>query len=86
MKNKIYLTQEGKEEIEEKIKILNEKTNQTEDLNSLISLDNQIMIYEDILFNSIILPVLEDYEELAKNTQDLTYSSVIYPNGVIIKQ
>jgi hypothetical protein len=86
MKNKIYLTQEGKEEIEVKIALYErlhyKSAIHTGELNTL----------KEILSSAIILPTEVSWEKLEENllqglhehTQLQDVVHIDYPNGVII--
>ena len=75
----IYLTQEGKQEIEAKIaEIENE-----EDINSECW-GISSSIYQQILASATILPVEESWNDFYNNSDSL-YNQEDYPNGVIIQ-
>jgi hypothetical protein len=83
----IYLTQEGKQELEAKISALEEKRNQDKadfnwDRGNLVELNT----YKEILASATILPVEESWDN-AIDTHDVENAFVKhYSNGVIIKQ
>lgn len=79
----IYLTQEGKQEIEAKIEIL-EKSNAWDEIeNSMIF--TQCELYKDILSSATILPVEESWTNVLMKS--VTNGNIIdlYPQGVIIQ-
>lgn len=80
----IYLTQEGKQELEAKIAELDKCI---EDLKDEIMKDYFIgkkTLLEEILSSATILPVEENWNEFYNNTDSL-YRTESYSNGVIIK-
>jgi hypothetical protein len=72
----IYITKERKEELDSKIAKL--KSERKYEYHSYIE------IYEEILNQTIILPVEEDWEEI--NDLYIGVQKELYPNGVIIKK
>ena len=87
--NGIYLTQEGKQQIEAKIAELEYK-------NSIvggITYKEVLNIYKEILSSATILPVEENWEKLEENllkglhehTPFMNVVGIDYPNGVIIQ-
>jgi hypothetical protein len=84
--NGIYLTQEGKQEIEAKIAEL-EGTNihLMKPSHTLGSLEGRISALKEILESATILPVEESWDN-AIDTHDVENAFVKhYPNGVIIQ-
>jgi len=83
----IYLTQEGKQEIEKKI----DQLKSTIDLTGWVSA--RITTFEQILSSATILPVEESWEKLEENLLEGLHEhtklenviSIDYPNGVIIQ-
>ncbi len=72
----IYLTEEGKKAIEDKIAELTDYKNKTHDIYAV----GQIYILKQILSSATILPVEDGwYRTYGKNNW------MEYPNGVIIK-
>lgn len=82
----IYLTQEGKQEIEAKIAEL-EGTNihLMKPSHTLGSLEGRISALKEILSSATILPVEESWNNISNNTFDRANNSEIYPQGVIIQ-
>lgn len=80
--NGIYLTQEGKQEIEAKIAELENYTYATQNIRIEGQNSGMLEILEDILSSAIILPVEESWGNCDKN--NLLFKQVQYPNGVII--
>ena len=76
----IYLTEEGKKEIEAKIAELKDYSFATQDIHLEGNINGHLYCLNEILSSAIILPV----EESWKSTEDVCFSSV-YPNGVIIR-
>jgi hypothetical protein len=79
----IYLTQEGKEEIEAKIAQL-EKYKNSDQCNWSFVLGRQATL-EEILSEAIILSVEESWDGFILDPKDSKYVQKGYPNGVIIK-
>jgi hypothetical protein len=80
----IYLTQEGKQEIEAKIAEL-EKLTKGRPREFVYKQVLQLDIYKEILSSATILPVEESWNNLSNNTLDRANNSEIYPQGVIIQ-
>jgi hypothetical protein len=86
----IYLTQEGKQEIEAKIAKLELKFEDEKKSKSPLEfllgecIGVQIILKE-ILASATILPVEESWNNLSNNTLDRANNSEIYPQGVIIQ-
>jgi hypothetical protein len=83
----IYLTQEGKQELEAKIAEL-EGTNihLMKPSHTLGSLEGRISALKEILSSSTILPVEESWRKCGiVNREDRESVTSDYPNGVIIK-
>ena len=81
----IYLTQEGKKEIEAKIIYLQE-LEENEFMDEFIINDylTQIRIYKEILASAIILPVEESWANITDSTLAFHYHQS-FPQGVIIQ-
>jgi hypothetical protein len=80
----IYLTQEGKQEIEAKITELTELATSKETMS--ISYIAQHSVYSLILQSATILPVEESWQKVKHfYTGDSVKSSKQYPQGVIIQ-
>jgi hypothetical protein len=73
----IYLTEEGKKEIEAKIALY-------ESCGLLIHQIGELTIYKEILSSATILPVEESWENV-KDLLDINTFPISYKNGVIIK-
>ena len=84
----IYLTEEAKKAIEDKIVELENYTYATQNIWIEGQNSGMLKILEEILSSATILPVEESWENALTNTEvtDCIYSSKMnYPNGVIIK-
>lgn len=85
----IYLTQEGKQEIEDKIIYLQElEENEFIDEFFINECLSQIRVYKEILASATILLVEKSWDDCLSNTErdDCVHSNKInYPNGVIIQ-
>lgn len=81
--NGIYLTQEGKQEIEAKIAELENYTYATQNIWIEGQNSGMLEILEDILSSAIILPVEESWESVSDYITSIEQS--YYPNGVIIQ-
>jgi hypothetical protein len=81
----IYLTQEGKQEIEAKIAELEDYTYATQDLHLEGNIQGHLYCLKEILSSATILPVEESWNNLSNNTLDRANNSEIYPQGVIIQ-
>jgi hypothetical protein len=84
----VYLTEEGKKAIEDRIVELEKDLK--EEVNPFICIDvsAELNTYKRILSSATILPVEESWENALTNTEvtDCIYSSKMNcPNGVIIK-
>jgi len=94
MKNPVYLTEEGRKELELIIKELENKwknckpypmyDDYVDKLAEQSNLWGKITIYKEILSNNIILPIEEDWDNVGATKEQKL--SKHYPNGVIIKQ
>lgn len=85
----IYLTEEGKKAIEDRIAELQEhlSTKQKDFTNHKHLcgfLDGQIDLLKEILSSATILPVEESWEGVSRDMSPI--DEVFYPNGVIIIQ
>jgi hypothetical protein len=83
----IYLTQEGKQEIEAKIaeleKLENDEFFDEHLINDYLS---QIRTYKEILYSATILPVEESWRKCGiVNREERESVTSDYPNGVIIQ-
>jgi len=81
--NGIYLTQEGKQEIEAKIAELENYTYATQNIRIEGQNSGMLEILEDILSSATILPVEESWESVSDYITSIEQS--YYPNGVIIQ-
>ena len=81
----IYLTKEGKKEIEAKIAELEDYTYATQDLHLEGNIQGHLYCLKEILSSATILPVEESWNNLSNNTLDRANNSEIYPQGVIIQ-
>lgn len=79
----IYLTQEGKQEIEAKIAELENYTYATQNIRIEGQNSGMLEILEDILSSATILPVEESWESVSDYITSIEQS--YYPNGVIIQ-
>lgn len=82
----IYLTEEKKKEIEDKITILQEELLRSESNNDSIraSIESyELKIYKEILSEAIVLPIKESW---TKAFDIKAVMPEMYPNGVIIKK
>jgi hypothetical protein len=79
----IYLSQEGKKAIEDRIVELEKDLK--EEVNPFIRIDvsAELNTYKRILSSATILPVEESWNNCDKN--NLLFRQVQYPNGVIIQ-
>ena len=77
----IYLTEEAKKAIEEKIVELEKSYSWDEVENTMVF--SKCETYKEILSSATILPVEESWEHIDENTHTIPK---IYPNGVIINQ
>jgi hypothetical protein len=82
--NGIYLTQEGKQEIEAKIAELEDYTYATQDLHLEGCIKGHLYCLKEILSSAIVLPVEESWNDFYNNSDSL-YNQEDYPNGVIIQ-
>ena len=74
----IYLTEEGKKEIEAKISELSGYKDQPE--------TTQLAVYKEILSSAIIIPVEENWDFMPYEQKYRTFfAERHYPNGVIIQ-
>jgi len=80
----IYLTQEGKQEIEAKIAELENYTYATQNIWIEGQNSGMVKILEEILSSATILPVEESWENV-KDMLDINTFPISYKNGVIIK-
>jgi hypothetical protein len=84
----IYLTEDGKKAIEDKIAEFENYTYATQNIWIEGQNSGMLKILEEIVSSATILPVEESWENALTNTEvtDCIYSSKMnYPNGVIIK-
>jgi hypothetical protein len=88
----IYLTEEGKKEIEIRIAKINSKLEDlTEEVwENLDKIQAELHVLEEVLSSATILPVEDNWDEIrlldiidSSGTGNLTKAK--YPNGVIIK-
>jgi hypothetical protein len=78
----IYLTEEGKKEIEAIITNLKKPAPHYDGIYVSEKADARIELYEEIISYATILPVEESWENIDENTHTIPK---IYPNGVIIQ-
>jgi hypothetical protein len=87
----IYLTQEGKQELEAKIAEIKNIKKDIESINGDTSgINYALIMHENILSSATILPVAEYWDEalfkaIAVKEEDINALDVTYPNGVIIQ-
>jgi hypothetical protein len=81
----IYLTEEGKKEIESKIAELENLTYATQKTWVKVQNSGMVKILEEILSSATILPVEENWENV-KDLLDINTFPISYKNGVIIYQ
>jgi hypothetical protein len=80
----IYLTEEGKQEIEAKIAALEGiNIHLMKPSHTLGSLEGRISTLKEILSSATILPVEESWEGVSRDMSPI--DEVFYPNGVIIQ-
>ncbi len=82
----VYLTSEAKKEIEKELKRL-----KGYDIGNNMYLDIQIETYENILKDSIVLPVHSTWNDLGHDTgtflnDDGDLLGEYFPNGIIVSQ
>jgi hypothetical protein len=82
----IYLTEEGKKAIEDKIAELEDYTYATQNIFIEGQNSGMLIILEEILSSATILPIEESWLKVAKKHGVSSILSEFYPNGVIIKQ
>jgi hypothetical protein len=78
----IYLTQEGKQEIEAKIAQLNKWKIEPDAFFTLSEYQRMIDVYKEILSSATILPVEESWGDMPIGSNE---SEMLYPQGVIIQ-
>lgn len=78
----IYLSEEGKKEIEAKIVELEKYNFEDEKLNG--NLEGNVYCLKEILSSAMILPVVESWESVSDYITSIEQS--YFPNGVIIIQ
>ena len=76
----IYLTQEGKQEIEAKIAELEQIIENNKSNRSTLTLREGLKVYKEILSSAIILPIEESWDELPKRSN---HSTKTITNGKI---
>jgi hypothetical protein len=77
----IYLTEEGKKEIEAKIAELDKQKYRSIEFDLVFyGTSGKVLMLKEILSSATILPV----EESWKSTEDICFPT-LYPNGVVIK-
>jgi hypothetical protein len=81
----IYLTEEGKKAIEDKIAELENLYSFWDDIENT-EINAKIEIYKEILESAIILPVEESWENVIDIHDPEGACNKYYPNGVIIKK
>jgi hypothetical protein len=80
----IYLTEEGKKEIESKIAEL-EQLSKIETFHASLLVETEIQKYKEILSSATILPVEKNWDGVFNKTFSQHFIQEDYPNGVIIK-
>jgi ASC-1-like (ASCH) protein len=86
--NGIYLTQEGKKEIEDRIVELENTQSITEDTLIWNKCVNEKNILKEILLAAKILPVEKSWENIAESSREMSLENLLisnFENGVIIK-
>ena len=86
--NGIYLTQEGKKEIEVRIVELENTQSITEDTLIWNKCVNEKNILKEILLVAKILPVEKSWENIAESSREMSLENLLisnFENGVIIK-
>jgi hypothetical protein len=78
----IYLTKEGKKEIEAKIAELEDYTYATQDLHLEGNIQGHLYCLKEILSSATILPVEESWGNMPIGVNE---SELSYPQGVIIQ-
>jgi hypothetical protein len=78
----IYLTQEAKQEIEDKIKELDRLKREPDAILTFNEYQRIIDVYKEILKSATILPVEESFGNLPIGTNEC---ELFYPDGVIIQ-
>jgi hypothetical protein len=83
----IYLTEEGKQEIEAKVAELEKNVKHFELIMvyNPVAIKAQLFVFKEILSSATILPVEENWENI-KDLLDINTFPISYKNGVIIKQ
>lgn len=81
----IYLTEEGKKAIEDKIAELENLYSFWDDIENT-EINAKIEIYKEILSSAIILPVEKSWENVIDIHDPEGICNKYYPNGVIIKK
>ena len=85
----IYLTTEGKKEIEAKIAELKDYNFATQDIHLEGNINGHLYCLNEILSSATILPVEDDWDKTVPNgiEEDTIFDYIQdkYPNGVIIK-
>lgn len=79
----IYLTEEGKKDIEDKIAELEEDLKEESNPFIYTDVSAELNTYKRILCYATIVPIEESWNNCDKN--NLLFKQVQYPNGVIIK-
>jgi hypothetical protein len=80
----IYLTEKGKQEVENKIAELEKERFYGSELNSDYRIGQQ-KVWKEILSSATILPVEESWDNLPLSFWYKDNSERLYPNGVIIQ-
>ncbi|MEY3420924.1 MAG: hypothetical protein RIR48_1213 [Bacteroidota bacterium] len=82
----IYLTEEGKKVIEDKIAELENYTYATQNIWIEGQNSGMLKIFEEILSSATIVPVEKNWDGVFDKTFSQAYIEKDYPNGVIIIQ
>jgi hypothetical protein len=82
----VYLTEEGKKAIEDKIAELEDIIEKYKECKNWMWFDTvgQLEAYKEILSSATILPVEESWEGVSRDMSPI--DEVYYPNGVVIIQ
>ena len=85
--NGIYLTQEGKQQIKDKISEIESRFSRP--INAY-RVHGELKVYKEILDNATILPVEDSWDDIqnsvvSRKQLPFSYTEEYYPNGVIIQ-
>jgi|694.fasta_scaffold00478_122 hypothetical protein len=79
----IYLTEEGKKEIEDRITRLESINMYSSSINQIHQNELINAVYKEILKVSTIIPVVSDWESVSNSMTE--YEKSYFPNGLIIQ-